>query len=82
MCLKESVSCIFYSELSETRTCFINIAFSYASEYPIRKIQENEEGLEQTGIHQFLAYTNDVNVLGKNINTIKKNTEALLELSR
>jgi hypothetical protein len=32
-------------------------------------------GLKLNGTHQLLAYTNDVNLLGDNIDAIKKNTE-------
>jgi hypothetical protein len=34
------------------------------------------------GTHQLLVYTDDVNILVKNISTKNKNTEALLEASR
>jgi len=34
------------------------------------------------GTHHLLVYTGDVNLLGENINTVKKSTEALLGVSR
>jgi hypothetical protein len=43
--------------------------------------QEGKRKLERTGI-QLLFYADNINVLGKNINTIKKNTETPLQLSK
>jgi hypothetical protein len=34
------------------------------------------------GRYQLLAYTDDVNLLGDNLDTIKKNTETLIDASR
>jgi hypothetical protein len=39
-------------------------------------------GLKLNGTHQLLAYADDVNLLGDNVDAIKKNTETLIDASK
>jgi hypothetical protein len=43
---------------------------------------ENQVGLKSNGTHQLLAYAEDANLLGDNIDNIKKNTGTLIEVSK
>jgi hypothetical protein len=58
------------------------LLFNFALEYAIRKFQENQVGLKLNGIHQLLVYPGDLSLLGDNIDTIKKNTESLTDISK
>jgi hypothetical protein len=58
------------------------LLYNFALTYAIRRIQENQEGLKLNGTNQPLAYADEVNILGENIDTIQKNTEALFDAGK
>jgi hypothetical protein len=60
----------------------ITTAFQLCFIYATRKVQENLVGLKLNGTHQLSPYADDVNLLGDNINTVKKNTETLIDASK
>jgi hypothetical protein len=51
-------------------------------EYAVWKVQETQVGLKLIRTYQLLAYADDVNLLGDNIDTIKKNMETLIYVSK
>jgi hypothetical protein len=57
------------------------LLFNFTLEYAIWKVQEYQVGLKLNGTHLLLAYA-DVNLLGDNIDTIRKSTETLIDASK
>jgi hypothetical protein len=49
------------------------LLLNFALEYVIRTVQQSHVGLKLNGTHQLLAYADDVNLLGDNIDDIKRN---------
>ena len=54
------------------------LLFNFALQHAIRRVQIRQDGLKLNGTHQFLVYTDDVNILGGSIHTTKEITEALV----
>jgi hypothetical protein len=55
------------------------LLFNFVLEYTIRNVQETQVELKLNGAHQLLAYADDVNLLGDNMDTIKRKTEILID---
>jgi hypothetical protein len=58
------------------------LLFNFALEYAIRKVQENQVVLKLNGTHQLLVCADGMNLLGDNIDTIRKNTETLFDTNK
>jgi len=54
---------------------WLPLLFNFASEYAIRRVQVYLDSLKLNGTHQLVIYADGVNILGRSILTIKKNTE-------
>jgi hypothetical protein len=58
------------------------LLFNFDLEYAIGKVQEKKFGLKLNGAHQLQVYADEVNLLRDNMNSIKKNTEVLIDASK
>jgi len=84
MCLNENYSggwvSKHLSDMFPIRNVFkqgvalLPLPFNSASTYAIKRVQVNKDGLKLNGILQFLVYAEDINILGRSIHSIKKNS--------
>jgi hypothetical protein len=58
------------------------LLLNFALEYVNRKVQGNQVGLKLNGTYQLVVYADNVNLLGDIIDSIKKNTKALINAGR
>jgi hypothetical protein len=59
-----------------------SLLFNFALEHAIRRVQVIQDDLKLNGTHQLLVYTDDVNIVGGSVHTIKKYGEALVVASK
>jgi len=92
MCLNETYSRVWVRKhLSDTfpnrnglkqGDALSPLLLNYAFKYAIRRVQVNKDGLKLNSTHQLLVCVDDVNILGRNVRTIQKNTKALIVASQ
>ena len=58
------------------------LLFNFAFGYAIRRDKVNRDGLKLNGTHQLLTYTDDVNILGESVQTVRKNAETLVAATK
>jgi hypothetical protein len=82
VCTGKSLSDKFPAQNVLKQDALPPLLFNFPLEYVIRRVQGNQKGHELKGTHQLSAFADDLNIVGKDIDTIQKNTESLLDASK
>jgi hypothetical protein len=92
MCLNETYSKVCIGKLLSATFPIQNglkqedalpsLFFIFVLKYTIRKVQENQVGLKLSGTCQLLSHADNINLLGDNLNTTKKNAETVIDASK
>ena len=90
MCMNETCSIVWVGRhLSEVfpfnrkqGDALSPLLFNFALEYGIGQVQVNQDSMKLNGAHQHLFYADVDDILGGNVHTLKKNTEALVVASK
>lgn len=71
--IKQTLSLLYLQNGLQKVYVLLSLIFNFASKYAIRKVQVSRKEQKCNGTHQLLFYADGVNLLCKNICTIKKN---------
>jgi len=58
------------------------LLFNFASDYAVKHVRANQDGLQFNGAHQLVAGADDVNIVGGSVHTVKENAEAVVVASK
>jgi hypothetical protein len=92
MCLNETYSKVhrakhlydtfFIQNGLKQRDTLTPFPFNFSLEYVTREVQEHQMGLKLNETHELLVCADDVKLLVDNMNTIRKNTVALIDYNK
>jgi len=52
--------------------------FKFPLKYVIKRVQVNQDSLKLNYIHRVIVSADNVNILGRSVHTVRKNTESLV----
>jgi len=59
-----------------------SLLFNFALDGAIRRVHVNQDALKFNGTSELLVYADDINILGRSVHNVEKNTEILVVASK